>query len=184
VIKDQVDARAGDQDGQPLEELDRVEHQVRRPVGPRVPEPQHHLPRRREDKAILRAQRPAPPAPSSSPAPRRSSRRPTRATIVARAPSPASAGGRFNIQFPLSGNRQDVTPGRRISDELGLAAVLGDDTKPETAEDTGDLVAGEPTKLWHTTAGPRSSRTPSDTLAGRSQRDLRHQGGAQPRLRG
>ena len=42
----------------------------------------------------------------------------------------------------MSGNRQHLTPGRRISDELDVAALLRDDTKPETAEDADDLVAG------------------------------------------
>jgi hypothetical protein len=45
------------------------------------------------------------------------------------------------IQFTMRGNRQHLTPGRGFSHELDVAALLPGDTKPETAEDTDDVIA-------------------------------------------
>ena len=95
----------------------------------------------------------------------------------------AGADAQCILDFNLASDplcNQHLRPGRRISDELDVAAVLRGDTKPETAEDTDGLIAGRPTKLWHTTAALRSSRAASGTLAGQSQRGLRRQGGELP----
>lgn len=43
VVQDQVDARPRHQHGKPSEELHRIEHDVLRPVGPRLSERQAHL---------------------------------------------------------------------------------------------------------------------------------------------
>ena len=51
---------------------------------------------------------------------------------------PDNGAERAGIQFPMRGNRQYLTPGPGISDELDVAAVLPGDIKPETAEDTDD----------------------------------------------
>jgi hypothetical protein len=46
-----------------------------------------------------------------------------------------------SVQLPVSRNGQDLTPGRRGSDQLDVAAVLGDDAESEVAEDADDIVA-------------------------------------------
>ena len=73
------------------------------------------------------------------------------------------------IQFTMRGNRKNLTPGRRISCELDVAAVLSGDTKSESAEDTDDVIARKPAKRWPATAAPQSSRAASGSPAGRSQ---------------
>jgi hypothetical protein len=54
VIQDQVDARPRDQDGVALQEFDGIEHEVRRTIRPRMPEPQDDLPLRVEVEPVLR----------------------------------------------------------------------------------------------------------------------------------
>lgn len=54
MVENQVDARARHQHRQPPQELDRIEHQVGRPITPRTPEGEPHLPVFSQVNALLR----------------------------------------------------------------------------------------------------------------------------------
>jgi hypothetical protein len=58
VVQNQVDARPRHEHRHPSQELDRVEHHVRRPIDPPMPEPQHHLPVAGHANAVSRHRRP------------------------------------------------------------------------------------------------------------------------------
>ena len=58
MVQNEVDAGPRDQDGQPLQQFEGIEQEVRGPIRPRVPELEHHLPLGRQTKPVLRDGRP------------------------------------------------------------------------------------------------------------------------------
>jgi len=58
VVQEQTDTGMGREDGQALEELGRLEQQVRRAVGPAMPQPQQNVAVRRALEPLLRNRRP------------------------------------------------------------------------------------------------------------------------------